>query len=142
MPIAASLPTLQAQIINAFNLGPAAQPDLVGTLITQAVATSCVTGLLPSAPSPIPLTPSGFSNGLSQIKSAFNQGAEAQTNLVAQKIAQGVSVIAPIAPASGVSALQSQINNAFNLGATAQPNLVATMISQAIIQYYIAGGII
>lgn len=142
MPIAASISILQPQISNAFSLGPAAQPDLVATLIAQAVSSACITGLLPSAPSPIPLTPSGFANGLSNIRDAFNQGSAAQPDIVAEKLAQGVSVIAPLAPTAGLSVLKNQINSALNLGPAAQPTLVATLIAQAIVQYYIAGGII
>lgn len=142
MPIAASFPILNSQITNAFNLGPAAKPDLVAQMITSAVASAVPLGYLPAAPSPIPLAPVGFSNCNSIIKNAFNMGPAANIMTTSSMMAQGISVLAPLAPPTGLPALQSQIVNAFSLGLAAQPNIVALMISQAIIQYYLAGGII
>lgn len=142
MPIAAALPLLQTQIQNALNLGPAAQVPTVATIIASAVASAAPTGLFPPAPTPVPLVPAGLAAGQAQIQSALNLGPAAQQPVVAQLIALGVSLIAPAAPPAGLTLLKTQIENALNLSSAAQVPTVATIIASAIVQYYLAGGVI
>lgn len=142
MPIAATQPLLQTQITTAMSMGPAAQPDLVAIQIASAVGSAAPSGLLPAAPSPIPLVPSGLVAGQQQIKNALTMGKGANKKAVATQIANGISVIAPLAPPAGLSTLQTQLESAMSMGKGAQPSVVATQFSTAIVQYYLAGGII
>jgi hypothetical protein len=142
MPIAATQPLLQTQITSALTMGKAAQPNIVATQIASAVGTASTSGLLPAAPSPIPLTPSGLTAGQQQITSALTMGKGANKKAVATQMANGISTIAPLAPPSGLSTLQVQLESAMNLGKGAQPSIVATQFASAIVQYYLAGGII
>lgn len=142
MPIATMQPLLKTQIESAFNMGKAAQSDVVAIQIANAVASAVPSGLLPAAPSPIPLTPSGLGAAIPMIQNAYKMGKAAQPETVALQLANAISVIAPLCPPTGLSLLQTQLKNAFKLGKAAQPSTVATLMSQAIIQYYLSGGII
>ena len=142
MPIAASLPILQTQVANSFNMGKGAQSTIVATIIASAVASAAPMGLFPSAPVPIPLVPSGFSAGKVMIENAFKMANGANVDAVSLMIANGISLIAPLAPPAGLSFLQMQIKNAMSMGAGATPQIVAMTIANAIPQYYMMGGII
>lgn len=142
MPIAAGLPILQSQLNTALNMGPAAQQATVATIIASAVAMVAPMGFFPPAPIPIPLIPAGMAAGQSMISNALNMGPAAEQSTVAQMIATGISLIAPIAPPAGMSTLKSQIESALKMGQAAQIPTVATMIAVAIPTYYMTGGVL
>jgi len=142
MPITAAFPIFQSHISQAFNLGPAADQGTVATIVTAGMTAGIPLGLLPSAPSPIPLTPSGASAFQSQFESALRLGLAADVATVSQLMAIAVSVASPMAPPSGLSGLQSAFENALSLGPAADPNTVSQLMAQGIVQYYVSGGIL
>ena len=141
MPIAASFPALQSQLVSAFSNGPGANPTSVATQIASAVGSIVPTGIFPPFP-PTPLVPAGLSAGISLMQQAFSLQQGANKKTVSQMMAQAISLIAPTAPPAGLSILQQQIESAMALEQGAQQNLVATIIASAIISYYTMGGVL
>ena len=90
----------------------------------------------------IPLVPAGFSAGKSLIENALKLDKAANSDTVSMMMAQGISVIAPMAPPAGLSFLQTQLKTALNLGIASNPITVSLMIASAIPQYYMMGGVI
>lgn len=142
MPIAAGQSILQSQIKSALSLDVAAQPQTFVAIVIAALSSVIPMGLLPSAPSPIPLTPAGISAAQSNMDTALNLGPAAQIDTTAALIALAVSLAAPLAPPAGLSNLQSQIANALSMQQAANIDMTAQLIALSIIQYYTMGGII
>jgi hypothetical protein len=88
------------------------------------------------------LVPSGMSAGKSIFLSALSMKQGAQTSSVAQQLAQGVAVIAPLCPPAGLGGLSSSIKSALSAKAGAKQSVVAKQIAVAIVAYYTSGGII
>jgi len=141
MPIAATLPSLQQQMAQVAQLKITGTPALAAIIMTNAVAQTIGAGFIPGVP-PIPTPPTGFQATLSQIKSAFNMGQAAEPNIVAQKIADGIKVIAPIVPPNGYPLLYNMLKNAFNLKIAGNPQLFGTIVANAIISYFSSGAVV
>jgi len=142
MPIAASFPVLQPQLKASMSLGPAGNASIIATLISSALSSVVPMGMFPLVPSPIPLTPVGFSACKTMIENSMNLKEAANIDTVALMMANGISLMAPLAPPVGLTYLQSQIKNALNLGQVANADIIALTIASAIPQYYMMGGII
>lgn len=142
MPITATQKLLETQIKTAFSLDKGAEKTIISLMLATAIASSASAGLLPSAPSPIPLIPCGLTAGQTLIQNSMSLDKMATQDLVAQLIAQGVSVIAPMCPPVGLATLQLQLAQALKMDKGASPDLTAQLWSQAIIAYYSMGTII
>lgn len=141
MPIATGLSVLQSQFLSALSFKQGAQVQMTATLFASAVATVAPMGLLPGVP-PIPLVPAGVSAGMSMIQQALSLQQSAAQATVSKMIANGVSLIAPLAPPAGLSTLAQQIESALTLDQGARENVVANLIATAVIMYYTSGGVL
>lgn len=141
MPIAASVSMLQTQLQSALSMSQAAQISTSSQMITSSVATIVPTGILPGVP-PVPLAPIGISAGMSMILQGLSMGIAGTVSISAQLIASGVSLIAPLAPPSGLSLLTSQLQSAFSMKQAATADMASQLIATAIISYYTSGGIL
>lgn len=141
MPIAGATPVLQSQILSALSMDKGAQTQIVATQIASSIAGVVPMGLFPPS-FPMPLVPAGLSGGLSMIQNTLNLQQGASQKTVAQLIATGVSLIAPMAPPAGLSFLQSQIESALSLDKGARQQVVASLLATAIVSYYIMGGVL
>lgn len=142
MPIAAGQSVLQSQIKAALSMGKAANQTAVIGIIIAGLSSIIPMGLIPTAPSPIPLIPAGISGTQFTMNAAINIGPAAAISTTAAMWAAAISTAAPMAPPAGLSALQSQIESAMSMGKAANIDTTAQLISAAIIQYYITGGIL
>jgi len=142
MAIAASLPTLNTQILQALSMGTAAQSTTVATIISLGVASAALTGQMVAGPILIPVIPAGLSATQSLMTQSLNMGNGAQPSTVAQMMAQAVSLCAPLVPPVGLAVLQTQILQALSLGNSVQPSTVAQMMAQGIINYFQMGLVI
>lgn len=133
---------MESQLKSALSMGKAATVGKTAKQFATAVASIVPKGFFPTAPVPVPLSPSGKSAGEAQIKAALSMGKGAQVAMVAQMIAVGVSLIAPVAPSSGLSGLSAQLKSALSMGKAAKPAKFAKQAAAAIIAYYQAGGVI
>ena len=141
MPVIAGMSLLAQQIEASMNLGPAAQPPLVATLISAGVASVVPMGLFPSVP-PIPLIPAGMPLCQSAIQSALSLGPAATPKIVSLLMASGISMVAPMAPPAGLSLLATGLENAMGLKEAATQKVVAQLMALEICNYYPMGGII
>lgn len=142
MPVAAGFSLLKSQIVAALSLGPAAIPPSVAAIISAAVGTTASMGIYPTAPVPAPLAAPGVSACNSAIVAALSLGPGAKQKLVAQIIAQGVAVTAPLAPPAGLSKLTSTIESALSMDKGAKQSAIAQIIAQGVIVYYSMGGVL
>lgn len=138
MPIAATLPLLQTQLANVMRLKQAGTADSAAAIMSSALAQSVSTGLLPGVP-PIPTLPTGLPLAYNSLREAFSLGKAAQSNLVAQKVADAVKLISPIVPPTGYVLLLTQLQQAFNLQIAGTPESFATIAAAAIITYFSTG---
>jgi hypothetical protein len=142
MPIAAGQSVLQSQIKAALSMDKAANQSAVIGMIIAGLSSVIPMGLVPTAPSPTPLAPAGISGTQSTMNAAINMGPAATIDTTAAMWASAISIAAPMAPPAGMSALQSQIKNAMSMDKAANIDTTAQLIALAIIQYYLAGGIL
>jgi len=141
MPVAPMLPLLQSQLANVMKLKQAGTPDSAAAILVSAISQTISPGLLAATP-PIPTPPIGAPLSLSLFRAAFNYGMAAQSNLTAQKVADGVKAIAPNVPPTGYALLLTQLQQAFNLKQAGTPESFATLAAGAIIAYFTAGLVI
>lgn len=141
MPIQASLPVLQSQLIQAFSMDKGASIPISAQMIGSAVGSIVPTGIFPPFP-PAPLVPAGLPAGISLLQQAMSLDKGANKATVSKMIAQAVSLIAPMAPPAGLSVLANQIEIAFSMDKGAQKQPVASQIATAIITYYTMGGVL
>lgn len=142
MPIAASQSLLKSQIESALKMGKGANIDTTAQIIASAVGSASSMGIFPTAPTPVPLSPSGLSAGQSLIKAALSMGKGASISSTAKMMATGISLIAPAAPPAGLSSLQSQLEAALSMGKGADMSPIAAQFAVAIVSYYTSGGVI
>lgn len=142
MPIAGGNSLLQNQLKSSLSLQQGAQIKTSASLISAGIASIVPMGLLPSAPSPIPLTPAGLSAGMNMIEQALSLDKGATISTVASLLANGISLIAPLAPPAGLSILSQLIESALSLDVGADIGITSAQIASAIITYYTCGGII
>jgi len=142
MPIAAAMMPMKSQIESSMKLDIAGNADLTSLLITSAIASGVPMGFFPPAPVPIPLIPAGFAACKNALKSAFSLDIAGSPDLVAQLMAAGIALLAPMAPPAGMSILQSQLKSAFSLDIAGNPNLCAQLIALGVVNFYMAGGVI
>ena len=142
MPIGASVSLLKGQFRNALSMGKGASIATTSQVFASAIASAASMGIFPTAPTPVPLAPSGLSAGANMIKNALSMGKSASISTTAQMIASAVSMIAPTAPPSGLSGLRSNLKNALSAGKGANINTTATQFASAVVSYYTSGGVI
>lgn len=142
MPIAGTTSALQSQFKSGLTLDLAADPDLVATSLSSAIAAIAPSGLFPAGAVMVPLVPAGLSATQSLFKNALTLDIAADPDLTATVLASGVSVLCPMVPPAGMSLLQSQFKNALTLDVAADPDLVATSMASAVISYFSAGGVV
>lgn len=141
MPISAGQSLLEAQIKTALMSGQGANANTTAQLISSAIASVVPMGFFPTAPVPVPLSPSGLSAGQSIISTALNMQKGATVDSTSQMMANGISMIAPTAPPAGLSTLQSLIKTALSAGSGADPSAFASQLASAVVSYYSMGGV-
>lgn len=143
MPIAAAQPIFQTQFQAALSLGVAANPQTIATMMASGIATGVPNGLFPPPPaSPVPLAPSGIEATRSGIAAALSMGISAEKPAVAKLMAQAIALAVPVVPPSGLSTLSSEIESALSMERSANQSTVSQMLSKAVVNYYLAGGVI
>jgi len=142
MPIAAALTMLQSQLASIHNLKNAGNADTIAAIFTAALASAVPAGLFPPGPAPIPLIPAGASSTQNMIKQAHSLGKAADPKKVSQLMALGVSQLVPNVPPAGLSKLQSDLEKSINLQSASTPDMIGLLQATAIVNYYMAGGVI
>lgn len=142
MPIAAGASLLQNLIKASLSFQQGAQVKTTASLVSVGVASVAPMGLLPLGPSLAPLVPSGVSAGLTMIEQALSLGQGAQKSVAAALMANGISLIAPLAPPAGLSILKQLIELAMSMDKGANIDATASQIATAVITYYTCGGVI
>lgn len=133
---------LESQIAAALQLKQAAAIPTTAQLIIAGVVAAAPAGQIPSAPSPIPVIPSGADSALTSAQNAFSLQQAASVEATATILGTAISVVAPVVPPSGLPALISSLQSALSQGEGASPDQVAQEMASAVIQYYQAGGVV
>jgi len=143
MAIAATMPSLQSQIANAMQKGPAAEPPVVAADIIGAVAQSASAGLqpLPGPAPPIPVIPAG-QVAATAIYTGVLLANPPDSSISAAGLAGAVALVAPQVPPFGLMTLRTQLEVSLNKGPAAEVQIIAQEWASAIIAYYNAGGVI
>lgn len=142
MPIAAALTSLKSQIAQVHNLKQSGNADTIAGIYVAALVAAAPQGLFPPGPSPVPLVPSGASALQNSVKQAHSLDIAADPAKCAQLIALGISQLVPNVPPVGLSKLQKDIENSLNLKEASSPDLIGTLQATAIVNYYLAAGVI
>lgn len=141
MPIAPTLSTLQTQLAQAMQKGPAAEPPVVATDIIGAIAQTASAGLQPIGTGAIAVVPAGQSVATAVYTGVLLLNPPA-TTLSATGLAGAIVLIAPQVPPTGFATLTSQLEASLNKGPAADVQVIAQEWASAVIAYYTAGGIV